>query len=76
MRKYETIINKIEEHRAAMKLVREKERELNDLWTNGYNRGILDGLEAAINIIKQIEAEQYRKITDAYVKKAKAAQYA
>jgi len=69
--KYEAVIARIETHRAEMKLVQEKERELGDLWVYGYNRGIQDGLEAAINIIKQMEDEYYRKLTDALLKKAK-----
>jgi len=65
------IIAKIEEHQAEMKLVREEGRQSGDLWVMGFNVGVLNGLEAAINIIKKIEDEHYRKLTDALLKKAK-----
>jgi len=69
--RYKAIIGKIEIHRAEMKLVQTEERKLGDLFVSGYNRGIQDGLEAAINIIKRMEDEYYCKLTDALLKKAK-----
>ena len=69
--KYETIIERLQSHHAEMKLVREEERKIGELFVNGYNCGIQDGLEAAINIIKKMEDEYYCKKTDAIVKKAK-----
>jgi len=76
--KYKAIIDKIEIHRAEMKQTQDEERKAGDLFVSGYNCGIQDGLEAAINIIKKMEDEYCNKITDALLKKAKAAgvQYA
>jgi len=70
---YKAVIAGIETHRAEMKLVQEEERELGDLWVSGYNCGIQDGLEAAINIIRQMEDEYCRELTDALLKKAELA---
>jgi len=68
---FENIIDRIEKHQAEMKKVSAEERKSGDLFISGYNRGIQDGLEAAINIIRKIEAAHYRKITEALLKKAK-----
>jgi len=69
--KYKAVIARIETHRTEMKLVQEEERKAGDMFVSGYNYGIQDGLEAAINIIKKMEDEYCCKITDALVKKAK-----
>jgi len=67
----DALIKKIENHQKEMKKTLEAERALGDLWVNGYNRGIQDGLEAAINIIKNFKEDEYRRLTDALLKKAK-----
>ena len=69
--KYKAVIAKIETHRTEMKLLQEEERKAGDLFVSGYNCGIQHGLEAAINIIKKMEDEYYRELTDALLKKAK-----
>jgi hypothetical protein len=48
------IITAIENYRKEMKEIQRDERKLGDAFINGYNCGIQDGLEAAINIIKKI----------------------
>ena len=68
---YKAVINKIELHRAEMKQTQDEERKSGDLFVSGYNCGIQDGLEAAINIIKKMEDEYYRKTVDAMAKKAR-----
>ena len=65
------LIEKIKNHREEMKKTQEAERALGDSFVTGYNKGIQDGLEAAINIIKNFKEDEYRRLTDALLKKAK-----
>ena len=67
----DALIEKIKNHQKEMRKTLEAERALGDLWVSGYNRGIQNGLEAAINIIKNFKEGEYRRLTDALLKKAK-----
>jgi len=67
----ENLIARIKTHEETVRQIQADERKLNESWVNGFNRGILEGLEAAINIIKQAQNDEYNKITAAYVEKAK-----
>jgi hypothetical protein len=42
----------LETHRENMKKTQENDRRLGDCFLNGYHCGIQDGLEAAVNIVK------------------------
>jgi len=67
---YNVAIDRIETHRAEMEKTRKVERKKCDLYISGYYKGIVGGLEAAINIIKKMKDEHYDKLADAAAKKA------
>jgi len=67
----DNIIKKIEEHRAVINKIQSDNRKLNDSFITGYYRGIQEGLESAINIIKEYENLQHRKYVKYHSEKAK-----
>jgi hypothetical protein len=67
----ETLRDKLLTHQKNMAEIQKEDRIKNDIFVLGYNAGIQDGLEAAINIIKKFEELQYKNIRDFYAKQAR-----
>jgi len=70
----EIFVKALEEHIINMRVLQiEKTRENPDPFWGGYYCGLLDGIEASINIIKKIDQDKFKKKTKALLAKLKAA---
>jgi len=65
-----TLIASIDERIKDTKKKQDERKKSDDVFNNGWYYGVLDGLEAARNIISEFEQSYWKEKTDQMLKKA------